>query len=129
MPLTDREIAVLTTISGNNDPTGTPIAEEDRLSTSSNVYGDVVSWTVSAGNEGDLHEISMISDNFAATEFRVEINGVVQWTDRVLQAPLSVTWRINRIIAGAVIRLQGRSPDNATAIVLDGSISGTERPV
>lgn len=129
MPFTDREIAVLTAISSNNDPAGTPIAEEGRLPTASNVYATVVSWTVSAGNEGDLHELSMISDNLAATEFRLTIGGVEQWTNRVLQSTLSLPWRENRLATAVVVLLEARSPDNATAIIVDGSITGTERPV
>lgn len=129
MPFTDREISLLTAIGSTTDPAGTPINRVGRLSTSSNVYADVAIWTVAALFTGDLHEVSMISDDLPSTEFRLEINAVEQFTDLLLQTALSIPWRGNRLVAGAVVRLQARSPDNATAIIADVSISGTERPV
>ena len=129
MPLTDREVSLLTTASAPGGAAGTPIARLTRLTTSSNVYADVVTWTVSLLNTGDLHEISMVSDILSATQFRLEINAVQQWTDRVLQSSLSIPWRTNRLSAGTVVRLQARSPDNSTTVIVDGSISGTETPV
>ncbi len=129
MPLTDREISLFTAIGDNSDPAGSPIVRESRLSTSSSAYGTIATWTVSAANTGDLHEVSMISDNFSDTEFRLTINGVEQFTDQVLQTGLSLPWRTNRLAAGAIVLLEGRSPDNATALLLDGSITGTERAV
>lgn len=129
MPFTDREISLLTAIGSTTDPAGTPIAEVGRLVTASNVYADVIIWTVTALFTGDLHEVSFIGDDLPSTEFRLEINGVEQFTDLLLQTALSIPWRGNRLIAGAVVRIQARSPDNSTSVITDGTISGTERPV
>lgn len=129
MPFTDREISLLSAIAGNADPAGTPIAEAGRLTTASDTYADVIIWTVAAGFTGDLHEVSFIGDDLPSTEFRLEINAVEQFTDRVIQTALSIPWRGNQLIAGAVVRIQARSPDNATSVITDGTISGAERPV
>lgn len=127
MAHTDREISLLQGSSDNTDPTGTPVAIVGRLATSAAVYSTVVTWTVSAGNEGDLHEISMVTNNFSVTQFRLTISGAVQFTDRIIQTSLSLPWRINRLAAAAIVLLEAQS-DGVTAVVVDGSITGTERP-
>lgn len=128
MALTDREITLLQGSSDNTDPTGTPIAEIGRLSTLVAVYATVASWTVSAGNEGDLHEVAMVTDNFTVTEFRLTIDGAINFADRIIQGALSLPWRTNRLDAAAVVLLEARS-DGAITIVVDGSITGAERPI
>lgn len=127
MTLTDREITLLQGSADNTDPTGTPIAETGRLSISANAYSVVATWTISAGNLGDLHEITMVTNNFAVTEFRVTIAGVQQFTDRIILGALALPWRENRLAAAAIVLLEARS-DGSTSIIVNGSITGTERP-
>ncbi len=128
MSLTDREISLLQGSSDNTDPTGTPRAITGRLATSAAAFAPVATWTITAGFEGDLHEVSMITDDFAVTRFQLTINGVQQFTERIIQAGLSLPWRINRLPAAGIVLLEARS-DGSVAIVVDGSITGTERPI
>ncbi|MFC1935914.1 hypothetical protein ACFLX9_04085 [Chloroflexota bacterium] len=126
MALTDRETSLLNAETGLAE--GVPISRVDRLATNDNVsYQQVVEWTVAAGSEGDLHEISLFSDDFSKTQFRLTIAGVQQWTDRVVGTSLSIPYRANRLPAGAQVLLQARSTDG-TLVTVDGSISGAERP-
>lgn len=88
-------------------------------------YQTVVSWTVSTGRKGDLREVSMISDNYTKTHFKLTIAGTVQFEDVTIQAPLSLPFRENELNAGDVVLLECKSTDG-TSIVVDGSICGRE---
>ncbi len=123
-PMTDREIDRLQADSRQEN---TPIARSDRLSTTSATYGTVVSWTVAASTEGNLTEVALTVDNFGATQWRLSIGGVVQFTDRLYSVPVALPWGGNVMAAGTIVLLEARSPDGATAIVADGTITGTER--
>lgn len=126
MPLTDRETSLLNAETGLAE--GLPISRVDRLATSDAVnYQEVVEWTVAVGNEGDLHEVSLFSDDFSKTRFRLTIAGAQQWADRVVGTSLSIPYRANRLPAGAQVLLEARSTDG-TLVTVDGSISGAERP-
>ena len=104
-----------------------PISRVDRLATNDAVnYQEVVEWTVAAGKEGDLHEISVFSDDFSKTQLRLFIASVLQWADRVIGTSLSIPYRANRLPAGAQVLLEARSTDG-TLVTVDGSISGAER--
>ena len=121
--LTDREI---NRVQSDSRQANTPIARADRLSTTSATYGTVVSWTVTALLEGNLTEVAFTVDNFVATEWRLTIGGVVQFTDQVFSVPVALPFD-GLLASGTVVLLEGRSPDGATAIVADGTITGTER--
>ena len=126
MALTDRETSLLNPETGLAE--GVPVSRVDRLATNDAVnYLQVVEWTVAAGNEGDLHEVSMFSDDFSKTQFRLTIAGVQQWADVQVGTSLSIPYRANRLPAGAQVILEARSTDG-TLVTLDGSISGAERP-
>ena len=126
MSLTDRETSLLNAETGLAE--GNPISRVDRLATSDSVnYQEVVEWTVAAGSEGDLHEISVFADDFSKTQLRLFIAGVQQWADRIIGTSLSIPYRANRLPAGAQMLLEARSTDG-TLVTVDGSISGAERP-
>ena len=125
MALTDRETSLLNAETGLAE--GVPISRVDRRATNDNVnYQQVVEWTVAVGKEGDLHEISMFSDDFSKTQFRLTIAGVQQWTDKVIGTSLSIPYRANRLLEGAQVLLEARSTDGIL-VTVDGSISGAER--
>jgi hypothetical protein len=124
MALTDREIALLN--AGQQLAEGVPVSRVDRLATNSPAYQEVVSWVVAAGREGDLHEVSLFSTDFARTQFRLTIAGVQQWTDVLVGTSLSIPYRSNRLQAGDQVLLEARSTDG-TLVTVDGSISGAER--
>lgn len=103
---------------------GTPIAELGRLpATGQDAYQTVVSWTVPEGYQGMLHEVSFVSSNYNKTYFKLTIAGTEQFTDKRVQAALSLIWRGNKLASGSVVKLEAKS--DGTPIVVDGSITGT----
>lgn len=111
--------------SGAKQAAGKPIAKLDRYSGTDTTYKTVVSWTVSAGKVGNLKEVSMISDTFAKTHFKLTIAGVEQFADKLIQASLSLPFPDNRLSPGDVVLLECKSTDG-TSIIVDGSITGRE---
>jgi len=104
---------------------GTPIAKVDRYSGTDQAYQTVVSWTVSTGKSGDLKEVSMVTDNYDKTHFKLTIAGEVQFEDKLIQAPLTLPLPENKLNAGDVVLLECKSTDG-TSIKVDGSITGRE---
>lgn len=126
-PLTDRELDLLGGLSLTPQNTFTPISETGRLSTASSTYATVVSWAVAIGTLGILKEVSMTTDLVGDTEYQLSIAGVVKWTNRLFQSSLGIPFPDTPLQAGIIVLLEARSPDGATAVVVDGSISGEER--
>ena len=125
MPLTDRETSL--TNPETRLAEGLPISRVKRLATNNAAnYQEVVSWTVAAGREGDLHEISFYADDFTKGKFKLTIGGVQQWIDVLVGTSLSIEFRANRLQAGAQVLLEAKSTDG-TLVTIDGSISGAER--
>lgn len=50
---------------------GSPIGLVDRYSGVDQTYQDVVTWTVPTGRSGVVFEVSMVTNNFAHTQFRL----------------------------------------------------------
>ena len=124
-PRTDRELDILNPETQLAE--GTPISRVARLPTSDTVnYQTVATWTVASGRDGDLHEVSLFTDDFARTQWRLTIAGTQQWTDVLVGTSLSIPFRQNRLSAGDIVLLEARSTDG-TLVTADGSISGTER--
>lgn len=91
-------------------------------------YQTVAEWEVSTGMVGDLEEVSLVTDQVAKTHWKLTIAGEEQWTDRLFYTSLAIPWRKgeSEIAAGDKVTLEAKSTDG-TAIIADGSISGTER--
>ena len=104
-----------------------PIARSGSLTTAATAYATVASWTVTANRTGHLREVSLDSDNFAKTNWRLTIAGVQQFTDQVFRSALSLPFGENQIPAGAVVTLAAASTDG-TSVVTYGSIAGSEWP-
>jgi len=105
---------------------GTPIARVDRYSGTDQTYQTVVSWAVSTGKRGDLKEVSMVTDNYSKTHFKLSIAGEEQFKDKLIQAPLTLPFPENHAIpAGQSVVLECKSTDG-TSIKVDGSITGRE---
>jgi len=103
----------------------TAITELNRLTTSSTEYQTVVSWTVTAEKIGKLQFVEMESDNYEKTRFKLTIAGVVQFTDKQIEASLSLEWPKVRLAAEAVVLLEAKSSDG-TEVNVDGDIVGKE---
>lgn len=102
---------------------GTPIAKLGRYDGASEEYQTIVSWTVPSGKTGVLFEVSMVTSNFAKTHFKLTIGSDEQFSDKKIQAALTLPWKDNKLAAATVVLLEAKSTDG-TAIVVDGSITG-----
>lgn len=105
-----------------------PILKVNRYSGTDQDYQELVRWDIPTGMVGDLHEISLVSDNDTLTRYRIIIGNVDQQlpTDRATQTPVSFPWRQNTIPGGSTVYVAVLSTDG-TSINVDGMISGTER--
>lgn len=84
-------------------------------------------WDIPDLVQGDLHEISLATNNAAKTRYRIIIAGRdMNIPDRQVAALLAFPWRDNVIPGPAQVTLEVRSTD-ATSIIVDGFMSGTER--
>jgi hypothetical protein len=107
------------------DLEGTPVAKVDRYSGSDTTYQTVVSWTVSSRKRGWLQEVSMITNNFEKTQFRLKVAGETLFEDKQIQSSLTLPFPWNELDEGSVVLLECRSTDGTT-ILVDGSITGRE---
>ena len=97
----------------------------DRYSGAATTYQTLATWTVAAAKVGELKEVSMISDNFAKTLWRLVIGATTVFTDVTIQSPLTLPFFDLKLAAASVVTLSCKSSDT-TAIVADGSIVGKE---
>ncbi len=107
-------------------PRGDPISLLDRYSGTDTTYKTVVSWTVEAGKTGELKEVSMMSDNYTVTHFKLTIAGEEQFKDKIIGAPLTLPFPENELEAGDIVILEVKRVAAGAAITVDGSITGRE---
>lgn len=103
----------------------TAITRLARLTTDSMSYGTVVSWTVTADTIGVLHQVEMMSNNYAKTRFQLTIAGVQQFTGIQLAISLTLSYPDVKLAAGDVVLLEAASSDT-TEVKVDGDITGKE---
>lgn len=105
---------------------GAPIARVDRYSGTDTDYKAVVTWTCTKGKRGELKEVSMVSDNYTKTRFKLVIGGTTEFEDKTIQAPLSLPFPDNRgVPSEQSVILYAKSSDG-TSIKVDGSLTGKE---
>jgi len=107
---------------------GIPILEINRYTGSDEDWQPLVRWDIPLGRTGDLHEISLLSDNDAVTRYRIVIGNIDQEipTDRQTSTPLDLTWRRTVIAGGTSVYIEVLS-NTGVAIIVDGMITGSER--
>ena len=107
---------------------GIPIVKINRYSGSDQDWVELVRWDIPVGFTGDLHEISLLSDQDSKTRYRVVIGNIDQGfpTDRQTSTPLEMPWRRTVLPGGTSVYVEVVSPDG-TAIVVDGMITGSVR--
>lgn len=105
-----------------------PVLRMNRYSGDDQEWQELVRWDIPAGFVGDLHEISVVSDNDSVTRYRVIIGNIDQQlpTDRATQTPVNFPWRSNDIPGGTSVYIAVLSTDGTT-INVDGLITGTKR--
>lgn len=107
---------------------GIPILKLNRYSGSDLDWVELVRWDIPEGRTGDLREISLLSDNDAATRYRIVLANIDQKipTDKQTSTPIAFPWRHTVIPGGSSVYVEVLSITGA-AINVDGSITGTVR--
>ncbi len=107
---------------------GIPVVKVNRYSGNDLDWVELVRWDIPAGYTGDLHEISLLSDNDSKTRYRVIIGNIDQEfpTDRQTNTPLVMPWRRTVLPGGSSVYVEVTTPDG-TAIIVDGMITGSVR--
>jgi len=108
---------------------GWPALAIDRYSGSSIKWVMLIRWDIPADWTGDLHEISLLSDDDAHTRYRIFIGDRIQQVpvDRQIDTPIALPWRGTVIPGPTSVTVEVRSTDEAVTINVNASITGTER--
>lgn len=102
-----------------------PAGAVGRYSGKAATYQQVAKWTVTAGRVGELKEVSMVTDDYANTTWKLVVGATTVFTNVKIQAPLTIPFFDLRLAAGAAVTLSCHS-DGVTDIVADGSIVAKE---
>jgi len=109
---------------------GQPVSRVNKYSGADLDWVELLRWDIPLGYMGDLHEISLLSDNDATTRYRVFLANIdQQWpTDRAQTTPLTQPWNDTKIPGGTSVYIQVRSTDG-TSINVEASLTATVRLV
>lgn len=102
-----------------------PVADVQRLVTSSTTYVSLVSWAVPSNRIGVLRYIELDSANFSTTRFRLEGAGRVLFDDLELRTALTLEFPEPKLAPGSNVTLLVKSSDG-TEITAYGDIVGME---
>ena len=106
---------------------GRPVLRIDRYTGSDADWAMLVRWDIPEDYTGDLHEISLLSDDDANTRFRIIIGGLDQDApDKQITTPVSLPFKGGVIPGGTAVTVEVRAVAGTT-INVDAFISGTER--
>jgi len=107
---------------------GWPILAINRYTGTDADWQMLVRWDIPEDYTGDLHEISLLSDDDANTRYRIYISDRIQDVpvDRQISTPVSMPWRGGVIPGPTSVTVEVRSVGSAT-INVDAFITGTER--
>ncbi|KKM80298.1 hypothetical protein LCGC14_1341270 [marine sediment metagenome] len=107
---------------------GGPVLEINRYEGTDQEFRELIRWDIPVGFSGDLHEISLLSDNDAKTRYRIVIGNQRQNVpeDRQTSTPLAFSWDRGVIPGGTSCWVEVRTTDG-TSIIVDGVMTGTVR--
>lgn len=107
-----------------------PILRINEYAGTDTSWQELIRWDIPDGWVGDLHEIALNSTDDTHTRYRIILANVDQNvpTDRPTSTPWTGPWRNIRIPGGFTVRVDIMSTDG-TAIVVDGSITGSLTPL
>ena len=107
---------------------GGPVLEINRYEGTDQEFRELVRWDIPVGFSGDLHEISLLSNNDTKTRYRIFIANQPQSIpeDRQTSTPLSLPWDRGVIPGGTSCWVEVRSTDG-TSIIVDGTLTATVR--
>lgn len=99
--------------------------EVKRYSCSDTSYQELAKLTVGKGKTGRLVEVSMATNNYDKTLWKLEVGDKTILENVILPATLTMQFADLKLSGEAVVALSVKSLDG-TAIIADGSISGKE---
>jgi len=102
-----------------------PAGGVNRYSGSAAAYQELVKWTVTADRIGELKEVSMVTDDYDNTTWKLVIGDTTVFENVVIQAPLTMPFFDLRLAEAKSVILYCHS-DGVRNIVADGSIVGKE---
>ena len=104
---------------------GTPVMRINRYSGKDKEWVELVRWDVPESHLGDLHSITLISDQIAKTRYRLVIGNLDQAVpmDRPAYSPLEMVWRRNQVPAKTSVYIQVMSLDG-TEIAVNALLTG-----
>jgi len=102
-----------------------PAGAVNRYSGNAAAYQELAKWTVTADRIGELKEVSMVTDDYDKTVWKLVIGDTTVFTDIEIQAPLTMLFFDLRLAEAKAVILSCHS-DGVTNIVADGSIVGKE---
>ena len=107
---------------------GGPFLDINRFQGTNQDFRELVRWDIPVGFTGDLHEISLKSNNDEKTRYRIFIGNQKQSVadDRQTSTPLTLPWERGVIPGGTSCWVEVRSTDG-TSIIVDGYLTGTVR--
>lgn len=88
-------------------------------------YKPVVTWTVTEAKVGELLEVSMITDDYETTQWKLVIGATTFFNDLVILSALTLPLGSLRLKAGTAVTLYAKS-DGATTVSTCGSIVAKE---
>lgn len=108
---------------------GKPVIRIDRYSGASTTYQKVVSWRVGelwGLKHGRLDEISLVSDNYTKTRFRLRLMESLAFDELQIQSATTLPIRSpNELPYNAEVVVECRSTDGSS-IAVNASITGVE---
>ena len=105
-------------------PIGRPVSRHNSITTTEQTeYQTVVEWTIPQLHTGELHEITMATNNYTKTVLRLVLAGEEQWADQTLIGPLTQPFRGNKLFENTVVGIYAKSSDG-TAITVYAGIAG-----
>lgn len=128
VPFAPEVAAAYAAVSGTPIKVGFPILRIDRYAGADKTFQRLIAWEIPAGYVGDLHEMSVLSNNDAKTIYRVTIAGTDMQVplDRPTTTPQTWLWRDVSIPGPTECLIEVASTDG-TNITVDGQITGTFR--
>ncbi|MBA7642937.1 hypothetical protein ES703_50646 [subsurface metagenome] len=105
---------------------GTPVMRINRYSGSDKEWVELVRWDIPASHLGDLHSVTLISDQIAKTLYRLVIGNLDQDIplDRPAYSPLEMVWRRNQVPAKTSVYVEVMSLDG-TEIAVNALLTGS----
>jgi len=96
-----------------------------RYSGTDTTYQEVAKWTVATGYIGELKHITLLSNDYTKTHFKITVGAVTYAEDWIILSSIPLVFEDLRLAAAAEVLVEVKSTDG-TSIIVDASIVGKE---